>query len=121
MRRRRRPPPRVRRWLAPCPDCAATFVGLELRHEDTCPLSNAVDDQCDEDRRYFEVNPTEWHYTRPIAAAELQTMEHLDPAGAALGPSHVHVLRGQGGRIRQFCTGSEYASMAFDPDDEAAS
>ena len=69
----------------------------------------------------FERHPDQWHYTRPIAAAEVETMRHLDPAGAATGPNHVHVLRVAGGRLRQFCNHREYASLALDPDDEQAS
>ncbi len=121
MTRRRTLP--VVRWLQPCPDCAATFDGNGLRHEDTCPLAAGVDAVCDADAAYFEAHPDEWYFTRPISAAELQTMAHLDPAGAALGPNHVHVLRVSGGRIRQFCNHNAFASVAIDPDtdDEAAS
>lgn len=120
MTRRRRPPPRVLRYLQPCPDCAATFAGRELQHEPTCPISRGIDDICAEDRQYFVDNPQEWTRTRPITRAELQTLEHLDAAGAATNPSHVHVLRVSGGRIRQFCNHTEFASMALDPDEEAS-
>jgi hypothetical protein len=47
-------------------------------------------------------------------------MEHLDPAGAATNPDHVHVLRTAFGRIRQFCNHDRFASMALDPDEEAS-
>jgi hypothetical protein len=107
-------------FLTPCPDCAATFEGIELHHEATCPLGNGIDAICDEDREYFETHPGQWHYTRPITRAERQTMEHLDPAGAATNPNHVHVLRTAFGRIRQFCNHTEFASMALDPDEEAS-
>ena len=90
-------------------------------HEPTCPLAGGIDAICDEDREYSETHPDEWYYTRPISSAERQTMEHLDPAGAATNPDHVHVLRQPFGRIRQFCNHNEFASMALDPDDEAAS
>jgi hypothetical protein len=120
MTRRRRPPPRVLRYLQPCPDCAATFDGLELQHELSCPLSAGVESACDRDREYFATHPEQWYYTRPISAAERQTMQHLDPAGAARRPDHVHVLRQPFGRLRQFCNGEHYASMAIDPDDVAS-
>jgi hypothetical protein len=119
--RRRRPPPRVLRHLQPCPDCAASFAGTELQHEQTCPQANGIDDICDPDRQYFLDHPGEWHYTRPISAAEYQTMLHIDPAGAATNPDHVHVLRQGWGRIRTFCNHAVFASLALDPDDEAAS
>ncbi len=119
MSRRRRLP--VSGFLQPCPDCCAEFDGLELLHEPTCPLAGGVDAVCDADREYFEAHPSEWHFTRPIAAAELQTMQYFDPAGAATNPNHVHVLRMPGGRMRQFCNHVEYASLAIDADEEAAS
>ena len=118
-RRRRRQLPRVLRHLKPCPDCAASFVGVELQHEDTCPLANGVDDICDEDRRYFLDHPGEWTRTRAITGAEYQTLLHVDPAGTV--PDHVHVLNQPWGRIRQFCTGDKFTGMALDTDDEAAS
>ena len=34
---RRRKPPRVLRYLQPCPDCCAEVHGTELLHEDSCP------------------------------------------------------------------------------------
>jgi hypothetical protein len=120
-RRKRQQPPRVLRYLQPCPDCCATFDGNELVHESTCPLAAGVDDICDADRRWFIDHPGDWYYTRPITAAERQTMEHVDPAGAATNPNHVHVINQPWGRIRQFCNHNEYASMAIDPDDQAAS
>jgi hypothetical protein len=111
----------VLRHLAPCPDCAATVDGHQLLHEDSCPLQAGVEAACDADKAYFIEHPTEWYYTRPISAAERQTMAHLDPAGAATNPDHVHVLRQPFGRIRQFCNSADFATMAIDPDDEAAS
>ncbi len=45
----------------------------------TCPLADGVDAVCDADREYFDAHPDEWYYTRPISAAERQTMRHLDP------------------------------------------
>ena len=119
--KRRRPPPRVLNYLAPCPDCNARFEGTSLHHEVTCPLGNGVEAVCDADREYFATHPDEWYYTRPISAAERQTMEHLDPVGAATNPDHVHVLRQPFGRIRQFCNHHAFASIVLDPDDEAAS
>jgi excisionase family DNA binding protein len=86
----------VLRHLQPCPDCAASFAGTELQHEQTCPLANGIDDICDADRQYFLDHPGEWHYTRPISAAEYQTMLHIDPAGAATNPDHACPAPGLG-------------------------
>ena len=119
-RRRRRPPPRVSQFLRPCPDCAASFVGTELQHEETCPLSAGIDAQCDEDRQYFLDHPGEWTRTRPITRAELETLRHLDPAGAAARPDHVHVARAPWGCARTFCNGDEFVSLALDPDSGVA-
>ena len=120
MTRKRRPPPRVLRHLRPCPDCAAQFVGTELLHEETCPLSAGIEAICDEDREYFETHPEEWHYTRAISRAEYQTMLHIDPAGAATNPDHVHVLNQPWGRVRQFCNSHEFSALALDPEENAS-
>ena len=118
MTRRRRPPPRVLAYLTPCPDCAASWQGSQLLHADTCPLAAGVDDACDGDREHFETHPEVQYYTRAITTAERQMMAHVDPAGASA--DHVHVLRMPGGRLRQFCTGTDFVSMALDPDEEAS-
>ena len=118
-RRRRRTPPRVLRHLAPCPDCCA-IRGHRTHHEATCPLGNAVEAACDADREYFEAHPDEWHYTRAISAAELQTMEHVDPPGAATNPNHVHVMRVPGGRLRQFCNSVSSPAWRSTRDEEAS-
>lgn len=118
MTRRRKQPPRVLRHLKPCPDCAARFIGTELEHEETCPLSAGIEAVCDADRRYFEAHPTEWHYTRAISRAEYQTMLHIDPAGAATEPDHVHVVNQVWGRVRTFCNSHDFASLALDPEPE---
>ena len=121
MTRRRRPPPRVRRHLQPCPDCAATFDGTQLQHEDTCPLANGVDDICDEDRRWFLDHPGEWTRTRPISAAELATLNHLDAVTPTDRPTHVHVINAPWGRVRTFCDSADFTGLVLDTDDEAAS
>jgi hypothetical protein len=118
--KKRRQPPRVLRHLMPCPDCGASFDGMELQHEDSCPLANGVDDICDEDRRYFLDHPGEWTRTRAITRAEYQTLVHLDPAGAATDPTHVHVINQPWGRIRQFCNHNDFSGMALDTDDAAS-
>ncbi len=121
MRKKRRSSPRVLRHLRPCPDCCAEFDAVgELVHEGICPLSAGIEAICDEDRQYFEAHPDEWHYTRAITRAELETLRHVDPAGAATRPTHVHVLNQRWGRVRQFCNGDEFASLALDPDSGAA-
>jgi hypothetical protein len=111
----------VLKHLQPCPDCNATLDGIELLHETTCPIARGIDDICAADKAYFDEHPDEWYFTRPISVAERQTMQHLDPDGAATNPTHVHVLRQPFGRIRQFCNHRQFASMAIDPDDEVAS
>jgi hypothetical protein len=119
MTRRRKLP--VGRWLQPCPDCAATFVGRELEHEDTCPLAAGVDAICDEDRRWFLDHPGEWTRTRPISAAEMATLAHLDAVTPTDRPTHVHVLNAPWGRVRTFCDHNEFSGVVLDTDDEAAS
>ena len=74
-KRRRQQPPRVLRWLAPCPDCCATFDAERLlRHEDSCPLADALEDVCAADRDYFRSHPQESERVRPITRAELATV-----------------------------------------------
>ena len=121
-RRRRRQPPRVSRFLrGPCPDCAARFIDAELQHEDSCPLSAAVEAVCDEDRAYFATHPQEWTRTRAITRAERQTLQHVDPVGSRAEPDHVHVLnRPPWGRVRQFCTGHEFTTLGLDPEENAS-
>ena len=41
----------------PCPDCGARFVNAELRHADSCPAGNSLDEITQDDARYFEENP----------------------------------------------------------------
>ena len=120
MTRRKRHTPRVLQHLKPCPDCCATFAGRELVHEPTCPLGNGVDDICAEDRQYFVDNPQEWTRTRPISAAVLQSLEHLDALTPSDRPDHVHVINQPWGRIRQFCNSADFTSLALDPDEEAS-
>jgi len=111
----------VLRHLQPCPDCAAEFDGTDLVHEPTCPLAAGVDDICDEDRRWFLDHPGEWTRTRPITRAELASLDHLAALTPDDRPTHVHVVNFPWGRTRQFCNHNQFAGLALDPDDEAAS
>lgn len=118
--KKRRTPPRVLRHLRPCPDCNASAVGARLQHEDSCPLQAAVDAQCDADRQWFAAHPDELYFTRAISPAEYETLRHVDPAGAATEPNHVHIWNAPWGRVRQFCTGHEFSALALDPDEAAS-
>ena len=121
MNRRRKPPPRVLRHLMPCPDCAATARGGELQHEASCPISSGIDAACDDDRRWFIEHPAEWTRTRAISHAELLALDHLGTLTPADRPDHVHVMNAPWGRVRTFCDGDDFAGLAIDPDDQAAS
>lgn len=118
--KKRRPPPRVLRFLQPCPDCNAEVDGAELHHAPTCPIGNGVEDACDDDRAWFLAHPQEWTRTRPITRAEVETMRHLDPAGAATNPDHVHVVNQPWGRARTFCNGTHLSALVLDPDEWAS-
>jgi hypothetical protein len=104
----------------PCPDCNASWVGTELEHESSCPISAGIDAVCDEDRQYFLDHPQERYRTRGITWAELETLDNLGTLAPDDRPNHVHVLNQPWGRVRQFCDYNHFSSMAIDPDEEVS-
>ena len=112
MTRRTRLP--VSAYLRPCPDCNASFVGRGLTHEDTCPLSNGIEDTCADDRQWFLDNPEETVRIRPATHAELLELAHHTPGLPR--PNLVHVHNYAWGRTRVFVTGGDDQLLVLDKD-----
>ena len=102
---------------ARCPDCNARYIAGELRHEDSCPLQNSVEQVCAEDAAWFVANPTETMRTRPITHAEQQQLLHTDPAAGAA--THVIVANFAWGRTRGFIRGEDVHGIMLDFDGAA--
>jgi len=92
---------------------------LEVSHV-VCPLQAGVDAVCDEDRRWFLDHPGEWTRTRPISAAELAALTHLDAVTPTDRPDDVHVIKTPWGRVRTFCDSADVSGLALDPDEAAS-
>ena len=125
MTHKKKPPPPVLAFLQavpapeePCPDCCATPIGRKLRHQDSCPLMNSIEDVCDADRQWFVDNPTEKIRMRPVTGAELQELKHTDPSAGR--PTHVIVACFPWGRTRGFVVGEDVHGIVLDVDDGAA-
>ena len=53
-----------------CQDCGARFVDKLLKHEESCPISHAIDEVRDHDREWFETHPNATFYYRDAVPAD---------------------------------------------------
>ncbi len=61
-----------------CPDCSGTATGEQvLKHDDTCPVSAALDAMSQLDREWFAAHPGATEYYRPLVPGDLH-VAHLD-------------------------------------------
>ena len=112
MTAKKRPLPVSQFLRGPCPDCNATYRGNELLHELSCPLMGGVELVCAEDARYFEANPDQSTYIRPVTRAELETVApHRSADGRRGHPRRRRLPAGPAPHIRRL---GRRASRAHD-------
>ena len=86
------------------PDCGRTEVDRHLKHDATCPLGRALDDQSAADRQWFETHPSRRQRRRPITPAEIAELRWhgwLPDGGRVAGDVVVTQLR-PGVRARSY-------------------
>lgn len=63
----------------PCTECIPSFDGRTIRHTDECPLMRSIDDECNNDRLWFESHPGAEFFYREISWGEAVELAALHP------------------------------------------
>ncbi len=65
--------------LPACSDCGAVADGINLRHDDSCPIARDIDATMAEDRDWFESHPGATERRRPLTWAEREVLKAASP------------------------------------------